>query len=273
MSRVRLSQSVDIQDQALSHFAGAQSESSLLTTFSVGAGGVTNQAVAASYSEPMANGPGVSIKVSTTPGGPVVQFEYTYSGGKVYYDTSNIDANPFAQQGTSLVPSTPPSTSYPSCVTIDCPPGKSCAAAYNQPNDVATHVCAPEADITFTVCTGAKLGGGSSVGGKASSVAPAASPAAGQKAVQPAAGAPANSAPAAQGKSAAAPASTAPVAQVKTPAAKADASAPASGKPAAAAAAQPTQTRGQYQKHQRRGHPHPNFHAGHNVPRYMSPIG
>lgn len=129
------------------------------------------------YSEPLsvANN-GVSIKVSQAPGGAVAQFEFTLAGdGKVYYDISNIDGNPFAAHGVSLVPSIKSSTANPTCVTIDCPPGARCDAAYNLPDDVRTKVCPGSADLVFTVCTKSKLSSGSGNTG-AAPAAPAPSP-------------------------------------------------------------------------------------------------
>lgn len=98
---------------------------------------------------------GVSIKLAATQGGAVTQFEFTWDSPTVAYDISNIDGNPFAQQGMSLVPSMVGAAGYPSCVVVDCPAGQDrCDAAYNLPDDVRTKVCPEDSDLTFTLCPG-----------------------------------------------------------------------------------------------------------------------
>jgi len=115
-----------------------------------------------SYSEAYTEqGVGVSIKVGPTNSitGPITQFEFTWAAGMVSYDISNINGNPFATEGMVLTPSTPSSSKYPTCLPVDCPAGpagSTCAAAYNQPNNVATMVCDQSASLTFDVCSGAK---------------------------------------------------------------------------------------------------------------------
>lgn len=109
---------------------------------------------------------GVSIKLSKeSNGADVTQFEYTWtkSDNKVAYDISNINGNPFASSGMSLVPSVSASTEFPTCVAINCPAGQStCTQAYNQPDDVRTMVCPDSADLTFTLCPGGASAGGNS---------------------------------------------------------------------------------------------------------------
>ncbi|KPI35169.1 uncharacterized protein AB675_10156 [Cyphellophora attinorum] len=124
------------------------------------------------YTEPLlVKSSGVSIKVQASPGGKVAQFEFTLaSDGKVYYDISNIDGNPFAAHGVSLVPSVKSSVANPTCVAVDCPPGARCDAAYNLPDDVRTKVCPGMTDLVFTLCTKSPLGGG---GGATAGSAPA----------------------------------------------------------------------------------------------------
>lgn len=98
---------------------------------------------------------GVSIKMSTSAGGPVTQFEFTWASGSIFYDISNINGNPFAQQGMSLVPSMAGASGYPTCVAVDCPAGQStCNAAYNNPDDTRTTVCPEDSDLVFTLCPG-----------------------------------------------------------------------------------------------------------------------
>lgn len=104
------------------------------------------------YSKPNV---GVSIKFSPALTGPVTQFEFTWANGRIFYDISHIDGNPFWAQGTRITPSTPGLAGFPSCKVIDCPAGQSyCDAAYNLPDDVRTMVCPDTSDITFTLCTG-----------------------------------------------------------------------------------------------------------------------
>lgn len=144
------------------------------------AAAVSPLAPGAAYSEPiLAANNGVSIKVAASASGPVTQFEYTFAGQMLHYDTSNIDGNPFAQYGTSLVPSVGKNAAYPTCVSVVCPPGSYCDAAYNQPNDVRTMVCPGSVDLTFTVCSGAKMGsaGNGSGAGNSAAAAPAPAPA------------------------------------------------------------------------------------------------
>jgi hypothetical protein len=121
------------------------------------------------YTEPMlVKSNGVSIKVQANPGGKVAQFEFTLaSDGKVYYDISNIDGNPFAAHGVSLVPSVKYSAANPTCVSVDCPPGARCDAAYNLPDDVRTKVCPGMTDLVFTLCTKSPLTSGGGATGSA----------------------------------------------------------------------------------------------------------
>ncbi|KAJ9652779.1 hypothetical protein H2198_008006 [Neophaeococcomyces mojaviensis] len=107
-----------------------------------------------SYSQP---GVGISIKLAPNATGSVTQFEFTWSSGKIAYDISNIDGNPFAKQGMELTPSMAGASGYPTCQTVSCPAGQStCSAAYNNPDDVRTMVCPDASDLTFTLCPGGK---------------------------------------------------------------------------------------------------------------------
>lgn len=193
---------------------------------------------------------GVSIKLSKeSSGADVTQFEYTWtsSDSKVAYDISNINGNPFASGGMSLVPSVSTSSEFPTCVAIDCPAGQStCTQAYNQPDDVRTMVCPDDADLTFTLCPGGASAGGNSPSASSSGLAPSSSPAA--------------SSPAASGISNAssAPAPQAPTPTVATPAA----STPAAGTPAAGSTQAATTTGGW-------GH----YHHNHNPPSKRHGIG
>jgi len=98
---------------------------------------------------------GISIKIAPTATSAVTQFEFTWSDGQVAYDISNIDGNPFANQGMSLTPSMIGASGFPTCQTVNCPAGQSqCSAAYNQPDDVRTMVCPDASDLVFTLCPG-----------------------------------------------------------------------------------------------------------------------
>lgn len=98
---------------------------------------------------------GVSIKIATSPSGPVTQFEFTWDSPNINYDISHINGNPFEAYGSSLVPSDVGASGYPTCVALTCPAGTSvCTDAYNQPDDVQTRVCPESSDLTFTLCPG-----------------------------------------------------------------------------------------------------------------------
>ena len=114
------------------------------------------QQMQGSYSQGWGNaGNGQSIKLSPEANGKVTQFEFTWADGKINYDMSNIDGNPFANGGMSLVPSSQNDPNNPSCVAINCPAGQAyCDAAYNLPDDVRTHVCSQDVDLTLTLCPG-----------------------------------------------------------------------------------------------------------------------
>jgi hypothetical protein len=106
------------------------------------------------YSVP---GQGVSIKLSMndSESGPISQFEWTWAGGKINYDLSNINGNPFAADGITITPSMQNDPNNPTCVPIVCPAGASvCSAAYNAPADTRTMVCSDQSSISLTLCPG-----------------------------------------------------------------------------------------------------------------------
>lgn len=130
------------------------------------------QQMQGSYSQQFSQpGNGYSIKLATSPSGDVTQFEFTLgSDGKINYDLSNINGNPFAAGGMLVEPSMSGDSSNPSCVPISCPAGAStCTAAYNQPDDVRTHVCSDQADLVLTMCPGGSPSGGSGASAPSSS--------------------------------------------------------------------------------------------------------
>lgn len=102
-------------------------------------------------------GVGVSIKVGTSSdlGGPITQFEYTWADGKINYDISNINGDPFADNGVVLTPSMSGDPNNPTCLPVNCPAGDAvCTAAYNNPTDTDTMVCSEDSSLTMTVCAG-----------------------------------------------------------------------------------------------------------------------
>ncbi|KAJ9607771.1 hypothetical protein H2200_007849 [Cladophialophora chaetospira] len=124
-------------------------------------GGSSNpgmQELQGSYSQSYSQqGVGVSIKLSPedSTGGPISQFEFTWANGKISYDISNINGNPFSNGGMSLVPSMQNDPNNPTCVPVNCPAGDAvCSAAYNQPDDVRTMVCSEQSSLTLTLCPG-----------------------------------------------------------------------------------------------------------------------
>lgn len=116
------------------------------------------QQLQGSYTQGYANeNDGVSIKLSPndTLSGPVSQFEFTWANGAIAYDLSNINGYPFVSGGMQIVPSMQNDASYPTCVDVTCPAGESvCAAAYNNPDDVATMVCSEDSNLVLTLCPG-----------------------------------------------------------------------------------------------------------------------
>jgi len=112
-----------------------------------------------SYSEGYTEeGVGVSIKLAPTDSlsGSITQFEFTWADGKVNYDISNINGNPFSSEGMVLSPSMAGDSNNPTCQPVVCSAGESvCLGAYNQPDDTDTMVCDQNSSLTFSVCSGA----------------------------------------------------------------------------------------------------------------------
>ncbi|KAL9067456.1 MAG: hypothetical protein Q9161_006888 [Pseudevernia consocians] len=92
---------------------------------------VTLAANTGTYSEPYApaSDGGHSMKISVTEGsGDILQFEYTNEGdGKVSYDLSEVNGNPFGTWGFTLTNTTTDSH----CA----PPATSCPAIFTDPTD------------------------------------------------------------------------------------------------------------------------------------------
>lgn len=103
-------------------------------------------------------GVGVSIKMAPNDSlsGPITQFEFTWAAGKINYDISNINGNPFSSEGMVLSPSMAGDPNNPTCQPVVCAAGETvCTGAYNQPDDTATMVCDQASSLTFNVCSGA----------------------------------------------------------------------------------------------------------------------
>ncbi|MCJ1412215.1 hypothetical protein MMC19_006308 [Ptychographa xylographoides] len=99
-----------------------------------------------------ADGGGISLKLSTDSDAEtsITQFEYTLEPNMLWYDVSNVNGYPFADQGLELKPS------HADCRPVVCTAGVTCTEAYNQPDDnFATAACGPKADLTMTLCPSA----------------------------------------------------------------------------------------------------------------------
>lgn len=112
---------------------------------------------------------GWSYKIHTDANPKPVQAEVTLGGdpgtnapnGKVNWDTSIINGDPFKQYGTLFAPSMngvdiKTQAGSSSCKPVVCPAvndGSDCAMAYVNPSDPRTMVCSDSTDLTFTVCT------------------------------------------------------------------------------------------------------------------------
>ena len=107
---------------------------------------------------------GISVKFSTnslvlnptTPQGPILQMEFTWNTTQqmLYYDLSNIDGAPFAENGMLLQPSTDASSKYNTCLTVGCAANSTvCPSVYTVPDGNNTMVCGPSTDLTLSLCT------------------------------------------------------------------------------------------------------------------------
>lgn len=97
------------------------------------------------------------IKISTDPHSlsNITQFEYTLNDAAVWYDISHINGHAFPVAGVEIKPSV---KAQDSCIPLVCKPGEvPCAAAYNNPDDVATHACSVGSDLIMTLCSGETL--------------------------------------------------------------------------------------------------------------------
>ncbi len=95
------------------------------------------------YSEPQDLTSGREIKVTrdTSAGSPILQLDYIVSGGRIFYDFSLVNGNPFSSNEFSLTPSdkTCPASS---CVRDKC----------QGQNEGATASCNDATNLTLRLC-------------------------------------------------------------------------------------------------------------------------
>ena len=91
---------------------------------------------------------GVSIKIGTTSGEvekPILQLEYTNSGGLVYFDASQINGNPFSAYGYTL-------SDTVGLESYCAPPCTACAGVYYTSTDGSVYAIANTESIGFSLC-------------------------------------------------------------------------------------------------------------------------
>ena len=94
---------------------------------------------------------GVSIKIGTTSGEvekPILQLEYTNSGGLVYFDASQINGNPFGAYGYTLGDSV-------GLKAYCAPPCTDCAGVYYSGEDGTVYAISNTDSIGFSLCADA----------------------------------------------------------------------------------------------------------------------
>ncbi|KAL4889813.1 hypothetical protein BDV59DRAFT_195470 [Aspergillus ambiguus] len=93
---------------------------------------------------------GTSVKMSTSKSdASVLQFEYSVSGDKLYWDLSSINLAANSRFITSGFSVTPDDSGCPSA---SCEPGDSkCADSYQSPADLNTHSCSSSTQYTVTL--------------------------------------------------------------------------------------------------------------------------
>jgi hypothetical protein len=99
---------------------------------------------------------GLSIKVATAAlFGQIsqVEYEWTAERSRIYYALSNINGDPFVDEGIALVPSDLPSDQYPTCQPVICPPGDDhCPHAHNSADDTLTMCCEDGVVLRLVLC-------------------------------------------------------------------------------------------------------------------------
>ncbi|KAL6712868.1 hypothetical protein ACLMJK_009580 [Lecanora helva] len=94
---------------------------------------------------------GRSLKAAIVSGSqskPVLQLEYTNGGdGRISYDVSEVDGNPFGPAGFGLT------SSNSGCFSAWCaPPGNNCPGLFTDPTNGIPHLCGMGDSITLTLC-------------------------------------------------------------------------------------------------------------------------
>ena len=95
-----------------------------------------------------ATGDGVSIKIGTTAGEvqkPILQLEYTNSGGLIYFDASQINGNPFSAYGYTL-------TDNVGLEEYCAPPCTNCPFVYYSGEDGTVYAISNTDSIGFSLC-------------------------------------------------------------------------------------------------------------------------
>jgi len=98
-----------------------------------------------------------------TPSQPaILQYEYTITDGKLWFDISNLDGAGASMVGTPFytqnVKVTPTGAGFNSkecntCIQIKCPAGQICRDAYQEPEQQATHSCPQDgSDMWLDLC-------------------------------------------------------------------------------------------------------------------------
>jgi hypothetical protein len=96
------------------------------------------------------DGGGISIKMSTSESeDSVLQFEYTKGDSTLWWDLSSINLasdSSFVSSGFAVT------TDDSSCTSAKCAAGDTtCAASYQEPDDVDTHSCSTSAAFTLNL--------------------------------------------------------------------------------------------------------------------------
>ncbi|MCJ1444977.1 MAG: hypothetical protein MMC23_005481 [Stictis urceolatum] len=107
------------------------------------------------------NGEGTSVKIAkdSSFGNGILQFEYTFGSGGLYWDLSDLDGGgaglvgtPFASDNVKVSP-TGDGEGTGTCVKIRCPANQVCVDAYQTPDDVNTRFCpADTGDMYVDLC-------------------------------------------------------------------------------------------------------------------------
>ena len=96
---------------------------------------------------------GISIKIGTTSGEvekPILQLEYTNSGGLVYFDASQINGNPFSAYGYTL-------SDTVGLENYCAPPCTACAGVYYTSTDGTVYAIANTESIGFSLCADSSI--------------------------------------------------------------------------------------------------------------------